>query len=198
MNRKNRRAAIKTTKQKGDPQLVMFSIKAPPLGPGVTVIKTDLQAFGAVNFIDQDDCKKPLTRRILEMDKDIIRAIYYPDEIASMKEKPEMFTAALAESVKRWSQRLSPAQQPHFNRHGLHRLEIKEVREDSFATEPPLSGYARVIEWFWTFNANNKMQLETSRAWLSPVENLDMRHAPTNSAPISMGIAGDEVVNHVV
>jgi hypothetical protein len=61
-----------------------------------------------------------------------------------------------------------------------------------------LSGCARLIEWFWTFNTNNKMQLQTSRAWLWPVENLDMRDSPTNSASISMGIVGDEVVNLVV
>jgi hypothetical protein len=198
MNRKERRAAIKTTKQKGDPQLVMFSIKAPPLGPGLSVIKTDLQAFDSVDYIDPDDCDKPLIARILEIDKDIIRAIYYPDETASIKGTPELFTIALAKSVKLWSQRLSPAQQPHFDRHGLHRLEINEVRGDCLAAEPPLSGCARRIEWFWTFNANNKMQLQTGRAWLSPIENLDMRESPTDSAPISAGIIEDEVVGHVV
>src|SRR5438270_10573143 len=106
MNRKDRRAAIKTTKQKGDPQLVMFSIKAPPLEPGLTVIKTNLRAFDSVGYTDPDDCDKPLIGRILEMDKDIIRAIYYPDEIASIKGTPELFTTALAKSVKLCSQRL--------------------------------------------------------------------------------------------
>jgi hypothetical protein len=100
-----------------------------------------------------------------------------------IKTTPELFTAALAESVTLWSQRLSPAQQPYFDRHGLHRLEISEVEDR--------------IEWFWTFNTNNKMQVQSNRAWLSPVTDLDMRHGPTNCAPIDIGLTGDEVVNRL-
>jgi hypothetical protein len=179
MNRKNRRAATKKIQRQGD--LVMFAIKAPPLGPGLAVIKTDLQAFSAVTWRGPGAHANNLSHQILSMDKDIIRAIYYPDEMLGIKATPELFTAALAESVTLWSQRLSSAQQPYFDRHGLHRLEISEVEHR--------------LEWFWTFNTNNKMQVQSNRAWLSPVANLDMRHGPANYAPIDIGITGDEVVN---
>jgi hypothetical protein len=128
MNRKERRATIK--KSKGDPELVMFAVRAPPLGAQWTVIKTNLEIFEAMNYDPAKLRDMTLTQQILTWDKDIIRAIYYPDEVQSVKATPRFFTAALAESVKLWSQRLTAAQLPYFDRHGLHRLTITELEPE--------------------------------------------------------------------
>jgi hypothetical protein len=173
MNRKARRTATEKAKN----ELVMFAITAPPLGQKWTVVKTTLEAFDAMKWGGLDD--KTLDHQILSIDKDIIRAIYYPDEIASIKGTQEMFTCALAESVKRWSQGLTAVQQPYFNYSGTHELEITEVEDR--------------VEWFWTLNTNNKMQLRTNTARLTPVANLDMRNGSTASAPIDIGIADVEI-----
>jgi hypothetical protein len=185
MNRKERRATIK--KSKGDPELVMFAVHAPPMGTQMTVVKTNLQAFEAMNY-GNDPAKlreMTLTQQILTWDKDIIRAIYYPDEVQSVKETPQFFTAALAESVNLWSQRLTAAQLPYFDRHGLHRLTITEVEPEH-------------VEWYWTLNANNKMQLQTPTAWLWPLSHIDMRGSPKPNAIVHCGIAGDETTGLVM
>jgi hypothetical protein len=184
MNRKERRTSTK--KAQGDPDLVMFAVHAPPLGGKITVVRTTLQAFAAMDY-GGDPAKlreMTLTKRILTWDKDIIRAIYYPDLVQSIKGTPQLFTAALAASVNLWSQRLTPAQLPYFDRHGMHRLTITEIDPEH-------------VEWFWTLNSNNKIHLQTNTAWLWPLSNIDMRETRPDTT-IHAGIAGDEMTGLVM
>jgi hypothetical protein len=106
--------------------------------------------------------EQSLDHRILNLDKDIIRAIYYPDSVLGIKETPEMFACALGESVTRWSQRLSPQQLPYFDRVGLHCLEITQIDDDS-------------VQWHWEFNKNNRVSISTEIAFLHGVSNLEIR-----------------------
>jgi hypothetical protein len=159
-NRKERRAAKKLAKKS---KLVMFSVSAPVLKNHMC-IKTTEEAYAAVKWIDPDAAKayQSLDQRILMGDKDIIRAIYYPDRVLGLKETPELFTCALAESVNLWSQRLTPQQLPYFDRAGWHHLEITQIEDDA-------------VQWYWTLNRNNKISIQTEIASLHGLSNLDMR-----------------------
>jgi hypothetical protein len=159
-NRKERRAGKKLAR-KG--KLVMFSVSAPVLENHMC-FKTTEEAYTAVKWIDPDASKadQSLDHRILSGDKDIIRAIYYPDDVLGLKQTPELFMCALAESVKRWSQRLTPQQLPHFNRAGWHHLEITSIGDDA-------------VQWYWEFNRNNKISIQTEIASLIGLSNLDIR-----------------------
>jgi hypothetical protein len=172
-NRKNRRATEKLAK-KG--RIVMFSIKA-PVFENIVCLSCTPNVYTAMSWTDPDAKEEQsLDHRILSLDKDIIRAIYYPDNLLGIKETPEKFACGLAESVKLWSQRLSPDQQPYFDRVGLHCLDITQTNDDA-------------VEWHWEFNKNNKIALSTETASLIGLSNLEIHSgAQAGEFPIWTGI----------
>jgi hypothetical protein len=181
-NRKERRAGKKLVK-KG--KAVMFSIAAPVLH-GITCISTEPVVYTAMRWTDPDPDKlghRGLDSRILLHDKDIIRAIYYPDRILGIKETQIKFACALAESVNLWSQRLSAAQRPYFDQIGLHHLEITQADDET-------------VQWHWEFNRNNRMSISTEVATLHGLSNLEIHpDAQPGDFPIWTKIGYPEVGN---